>query len=442
MIKIKPFKGVIYNRDRVKDLTKVLTPPYDVISPQEQDRYYRSSPHNIIRIVLGKDCPGDSARNNKYIRARNFFNSWLKKKILVRDTKPSIYIYEQSFSIQHSAISTRRFSRVGFLALLRLEPFGKSIFPHEETFPKHKKDRAKLLRACRANFNPIFSLYSPESKTIETVIKAKLKEKPLASIHFKGALNRLWRIESEKEIKKIVQEMKKSKVFIADGHHRYETALEYAREMQSRNPAHGDDESYNFVMMMFVKLNDPGLEILPTHRLLKTSVKCQVKEVSRHGESPRATSVRDKIDEYFNVKTFGLLREMFKVLYRMKYSFGMYRGNGKYCVLSVKNMKEVERRFETDIPGCWRQLDMVILHHFFFKHILQIEPTPQDTIKYTTNPKEAVKLVDKDEYQIAFFLNSIKPRVVREIALSGEKMPHKATYFYPKPLSGLVINKM
>lgn len=418
MIKIEPFRGVMYNRDKIRDLTRVLTPPYDVISRQEQEEYYLRSPHNIIRIILGKDYPGDNAGNNKYIRARNFFNSWLKKKILIGDARPCVYVYKQS-------------KRIGILALLRLEEFGKSVFPHEETFPRHKQDRALLLRTCRANFNPIFSLYSPESRSIDRIIKEKLKEKPLVSFNFKGVPNQFWRIDNKDEIEKIVQEMQKSKVFIADGHHRYETALEYAREMQKRNPRHTGEEPYNFVMMMFVKLDDPGLEILPTHRLLKIS--------PRVSES-KSLKVRTK--KYFKIKTFNSLKGMFKTLYRIKYSFGVYQGNGKYCIFSVKNMKEVEQKFESDIPLCWRQLNMVILHHFFFKHILQIEPTPQDTIKYVTNPEEAIKLVDKDEYQIAFFLNSIKPEVVREIALSGEKMPHKATYFYPKPLSGLVINKM
>jgi len=419
MINIKPFRGVMYNRDKIKDLTRVLAPPYDVISQQEQKEYYRRSRWNIVRIILGKDYPRDNARSNKYIRARNFLSSWLKKRILIRDTKPSIYIYEQ-----HSY-------RIGFLALLRVEPFGKSIFPHEQTFPKHKNDRAMLLRTCKANFNPIFSLYSPESRIVDRIIKEKLKEKPLVSFRFKGVPNQFWRIDNKDEIEKIVQEMQKSKVFIADGHHRYETALEYAREMQTKSPCNAGEEPYNFVMMMFVKLNDPGLEILPTHRLLKISPGVL-----------GSRSLRVKIKKYFNVKIFGSLQEMFKTLYRMKYSFGMYQGNGKYYILSVKNMKEVERRFESDIPRCWRELNMVILHHFFFKHILQIEPTPQETIKYTTDPRETVRLVDRNEYQIAFFLNSIKPEKVREIALSGEKMPHKATYFYPKPLSGLVINKM
>ena len=433
MIKIKPFCGVMYNpdlyrygiphmqyrdKDKVKDLSKVLAPPYDVISPQEQKEYYRQSAYNIIRIILGKDYPGDNARQNKYIRAKNFFNSWLKKRILTRDAKPCIYIYKQS-------------KRVGILALLRLEEFGKSVFPHEETFPMHKQDRARLLRTCKANFNPIFSLYSPGSKIIDGFIKDKLKEKPLVSIHLRGVPNRFWRIENSEEIKKIVQEMQNSKVFIADGHHRYETALEYAREMRRKNLSHTGEEPYNFVMVMFVRIDDPGLEILPTHRLLKTS--CKVAKL---------LSCRVKIDKYFNVKTFGSLQKMFKTLYRMKYSFGMYQGSGKYYVFSVKNMKEVGRRFESDIPRCWRQLGMVILHHFFFKNILQIAPTPQDTIKYTTNPCEAVRLVNRNEFQIAFFLNSIKAEAVREIALTGEKMPHKATYFYPKPLSGLVINKM
>jgi len=429
MAQIKPFQAVMYNKEKIKDIKKVVTPPYDVISPKQQGEYYKNSAYNIIRIILGKDFKGDNEEDNKYERAKKYFDSLLKKKILVHDEKPAIYVYEQDFVLKEAA-GNRNLKRTGFLSLVKVEPFGKSIFPHEQTFPKHKQDRSKLLKACKANFSPIFGLYNSMQDKVSNILKCAKKAKPLFNVKLQNITNKIWRIECKKDIEIIVGELAKDKVFIADGHHRYETALEYSQEMKKKNPDHKGTEPYNYILMMFVDMADPGLEILATHRLLKIDPKIF-----------QSWSMNSEIKKYFKIYVFKNLAKMMDSLKKRKNAFGMYDGR-EYRVLEAKDMSEIGKNFDHNIPKCWRTLDMVLLHHFFFKRILGIEPTPQESIKYVVDPKEAARTIDEKEYQLAFFLNSVKPQIVKEIALSGEKMPHKATYFYPKPLSGLIINKM
>jgi len=429
MAQIKPFQAVMYNKEKCKDIAKVISPPYDIISPKQQGEYYQNSPYNIIRIILGKDLKNDNEEKNKYTRAAGFFSSFLKKKILIQDEKKSFYIYEQDFFLK-KASGRKNLKRTGFLALVKTEPFGKSIFPHEQTFPKHKQDRAKLLKACQANFSPIFGLYAPKDNKIQNIFARTKKLKPIFQIKFQDVVNKIWRIENKEDISQIIGEISKNKTFIADGHHRYETALEYAQEMKAKNPDHTGNETYNYIMMMFVGMNDPGLEILPTHRILKIG-----------HQVLKSESLEASIKEYFKIQEFKNLANMMKNLKKVKYGFGMYDGRN-YLILKVNKASKIAKNFDPGIPKCWKTLDMVLLHHFFFKRILGIEPTPSESIKYVVDPMEAADLVKKDEYQVAFFLNSVKPEIVKNIALSGEKMPHKATYFYPKPLSGLIINKM
>jgi uncharacterized protein (DUF1015 family) len=410
MPQVKPFRAVVYNRKKCGILENVLAPPYDVISPQQQEDYYSCSPYNIIRIILGKTTARDTARNNQYTRAGKFLKDWLDQRVLKKDKSPSIYLYEQTY---------QGVKRLGIVALLRMEVFGRSIFPHEDTLLDHRIDRLNLLQACRANFSPLFFLYSPPSRDINEVLRKSVKEEPLTSLEFDGIGNRIWRISDKTSIGIFQREMKNRQVFIADGHHRYEVAMKYARETKGAG----------YLMGMFVSMEERGLRVLPTHRLVRT------------GNRLNRAGFLEEARKYFKINKFKSLKELFSKFHPRFYGFGMYFGNDTFYLLSVKDMKLVERKFESDVPPSWRRLNMVILHHFFFHRILKLGEIPGENVKYITDENEAKKLVDSKTYNAAFFLNSVKPQVVRDIALSGEKMPHKATYFYPKPLSGLLINK-
>jgi uncharacterized protein (DUF1015 family) len=410
MPQVKPFRAVVYNQKKSGNLENVLAPPYDVISPQKQEDFYSRSPYNIIRIILGKTMAKDTAHNNQYVRAGKFLEGWLSQGVLKKERSPAIYIYEQT----HQGVK-----RLSIVALLRMEALGRSIFPHEETLLEHRVDRLNLLRVCRANFSPIFFLYSPSSRDINEVLRKSVKEEPTASIEFDGIGNRIWRISDKTSIGIFQREMKNRQVFIADGHHRYEVALKYAREAKGAG----------YVMGMFVSMEEKGLRVLPTHRLVKV------------GNGLNRPEFLEEAKRYFKITKFKSLKELFSKFPPRFYGFGIYFGNNTFYLLSVKDIKLVERRFQSDVPPSWRRLNMVILHHFFFHHILKLGEIPGENIKYITDENEAKKLVDSKIYNAAFFLNSIRPQVVRDIALSGEKMPHKATYFYPKPLSGLIINK-
>lgn len=410
MPQVKPFKAVIYNQKKSGKLEDLLAPPYDVISAKQQKGYYARSPYNIIRVILGKTTARDTPRNNQYVRAGKFLQQWLDQKVLKKDKLSSIYVYEQT----HQGVR-----RLGIVALLHLEPLGRSIFPHEDTLLDHRIDRMNLLRACRANFSPIFFLYSPASRDINGVLKKLLKKEPLVSIELDGIGDRFWRISDKTSIRIFQREMKNRQVFIADGHHRYEVAMKYAREA----------ERAGYVMGMFVSMEEKGLKVLPTHRLVKIT------------DGLNRAELLEEARKYFRITKFRSLKELFAKFHPRFYGFGMYSGKGTFYLFSVKDMKLVERKFESDVPPSWRRLNMVILHHFFFHHILKLGEIPGENVKFISDENEAKKLVDSKTYNAAFFLNSVRPRVVRDIALSGEKMPNKATYFYPKPLSGLLINK-
>ncbi len=410
MPQVKPFRATRYDQKKSGIPKDVLAPPYDVISTEQQKDYYSRSPYNIIRIILGEVTAKDTTRNNQYLRAGKFLQGWLDKGVLKKDKLPSIYIYEQTY---------QGIKRVGVVALLRMEILGRSIFPHEDTLLDHRIDRLNLLRVCRANFSPIFFLYSPGSRDINEILQKSVKGDPLTSIELNGIGNRIWRISDKSSIKIFQREMKNRQVFIADGHHRYEVALRYGREA----------ERAGYVMGMFVSMEEKGLKVLPTHRLVKT----------RDGINKR--KLLEEAGKYFKISKFRSLKGLFAKLHPRFYGFGMYLGKGTFYLLSVKDIKLVEREFESDIPPSWRRLNMVILHHFFFHHILRLGEIPGENVKYISDENETKRLVDCKAYNAAFFLNSVKPQVVRDIALSGEKMPSKATYFYPKPLSGLLINK-
>ena len=438
MVKIFPFRGILYNKSKLKKLDKVFTPPYDVISPEEQDYFYDVHDFNFIRLILGKEFNGDGQYNNKYIRAAAFFDGWTRHKILVQDERPAFYIYEQRFTYHKKS-----YARLGFIGLLRLEDMGRGkVYPHEETYPKAKLDRLQLMRSTNCNLESIFSLYSDEKNEITKVLKKFAKRKPIIAVVDKDKVShRLWKIDRKPSIDKIVKEMKDKTVFIADGHHRYEASLRFKNELKLQNTKFSEDESYNHVMMGFISLEDKGLLVLPIHRVL-----------SNLGPFDPGGFER-QLEQFFDIEFYQASKKsapatLKKLMHnlekagREKHAFGLYLGKQRFALLTFKDEKLMDEMVEEEKPRAWKMLDTNILHYTVFDRILGIAQETSSKVTYTKDDEEAVKMVDEKGFSMAFLLNPTRIDEIVSVASKLEKMPQKSTYFYPKLLSGLVINKI
>jgi uncharacterized protein (DUF1015 family) len=434
-----PFRGIRYNLEPIEDLSKVLTPPYDVISTEDRDRYYELHPHNIIRLILGKDLPDDTEGENRYTRAGRFLNNWLHEGILKRETHPSIYVYDQEFELEG-----RRLVRRGFISRVKLEEFGKGhIFPHEQTMPGPKKDRLKLMGTCKANLSPIFALYP--GNDVDDVLADAIgpasvpcstggATSPLLAFDEAGIKNCFWVINDPAVISKVQELMKDKPLFIADGHHRYESALAYRNEMKGID---AQESAVDYIMMLCVSMSNPGLKILPVHRVIKNI--------------PAGFSLErfmDTIKDTFVVENLGKdcnARLLIKKLHERadKHAIGMYEGKGRDFYLLLLHDETRLNKITWRQPE-WKDLDVCILHDLILGKYLGIktdENTKHNDIEYVKNEVEAVKLVDEGKYPLAFFHNPTPIEQVSKIASLRQTMPPKATYFYPKPLTGLVINQ-
>lgn len=430
---IKPFRGLRYNQGVIADMASVMTPPYDVISPQEQERYYQIHPNNIIRLDFGKDLPGDSEKVNKYTRAAEFFRAWRKEGILRQEDSPAIYIYDQEF-LSGNIWLTRR----GFIALVRLEPFDKgSIYPHEQTLPGPKADRLKLTQSCRANLSSIFALFPDETNEIDAALLAMTSTKPEVDfVDDTGVKNKLWVIKEKQTIDRLVGRMKEKPLFIADGHHRYETALVYKEQMQKEHGGSQADLPSDYVMMVCVSMNNKGLKILPAHRLVRN-----IKDF-------RLDRILPVLHESFRIELLGKGCAVKDCMARLNnapetHAFIMYAGQeDAYYKLSLNNEKIIDTIFANDHPE-WRHLDAGILHGVIINKVLGIaadDVTIKEYVKYVKEEAEAVSLVRSGQYQLAFFLKPTRIEQVKEIASARKVMPPKSTYFYPKLITGIVIN--
>ncbi|MEW5802228.1 MAG: DUF1015 domain-containing protein [bacterium] len=446
MAEIKPFQGIIYNQERIQNLSSVIAPPYDVISDEAREKLYQNSEYNIIRLIKGKTESQDCATSNQYTRAHLFLKSWLKEEILQKDHEPCIYIMEDEYTIPDS---TMKLVRKGFTALIKLEEFGSGkILPHEKTLSKPKEDRLKLIQACKTNLSPIFAFYSdPSYITNDLFNEAKSETKPFIDIvSQERVVHRVWRAVNRRIIQGIIEEMGPKPVLIADGHHRYETALNFCRQMCSSLPASAaaTREECSYVMMYFSNMDDPGLTILPYHRLLKISENFQ--------------SWKSVAQQCFRVERFsfdGIITTEGQARERMFFhlsekgrnavpAYGLYMGDKNYYLLSLEPGIDLDREIPGSLPFVCKQLDVTILDHLFVNRILgqnAIE-NKEAYLGFSHDPNEAVRAVNSDEYQMALFLNPTPIQMVSKIASIGLKMPQKSTFFYPKLPTGLVLRKI
>jgi uncharacterized protein (DUF1015 family) len=422
MPEIIPFKGLRYNPDIIKDFADVMAPPYDVISKSMQDELYRKSRYNIVRLILGKDKPGDGRAKNKYTRARRTLDDWIESGVLSREARPCLYIYFQDY--KHRAKLMRR---TGLLALTKIEEPGESkVLPHERTFSKSKSDRLRLMKRTKANLCSIFSLFFDGSLKVTGMLESEAAAStPLIDVKIDGVRHRLFRIADGEKIKTLQKILGNKKIFIADGHHRYEVSKIY-RDLMRKKYGNKKKMSCDYVMMFLSGLNSEGLTVLPTHRIIKN---IRMKE----------GDILERLSSYFDIKKIndpiGVCDRVGRI--GTGYAFGMYVNKHAY-LLRLNEAKAPEKIIRGDMRGL-KKLDVTILHKLILGKLLGGVREPD--IMYLRDCAECLEKVDKSQADLAFILRATKVEQVTDIALAGRRMPHKSTYFYPKLLSGLVINK-
>ena len=428
MIEVKPFHGLLYDTRVTGPLAEVTAPPYDVISPALQESLYQKNPHNIVRLILGKVFSTDSEIDNRYTRSANKFRQWLEDKVLLRDPQPGFYLYRQEYEFEGE-----KFCRTGFFARVKTEAFSEgNILPHEFTLSKAKTDRTHLLNACHANFSPIFGLYSDPKGNIDALLKDEDNIEPLSVINDGSVVHRIWRLNNPAICQKISDQIRDKKIYIADGHHRYETALAFSEANQ------GKVEDCAHVMMFLTNMDSDSMSIFPIHRVVKSP------------EPFDRESFLKKAREYFDISPWsGTLngtevKSKLKELGDSQITFCAYMGKDHTFILKVKGQKNIVPLLDHNEPEDMQVLDVAQLHALLFRHILKIdtrEKSEQQHVSYKVNSEEAMEMVDSSEYDIAFFMNPTLIEHVRRLAEKGVRLPQKATFFYPKLLSGLVINK-
>lgn len=425
MPSIRPFKGVVYNKKKIKNMSEVVAPPYDIIPPRMQDELYKKHKNNVVRLIFGKINKPDDKNNNRYTRAAKDFKSWLDGHILIQDSDPAVYIYSQIYKCDG-----RKIERMGFISLMELDLDNKKVLPHEKTLKAPKEDRLQLLRSVKANLSPIFMLYEDDLHRVNKILKNfSRKTSPFIDVSISGVRHIIWKLSDRKLIKAIEGIMAKKDIFIADGHHRYETSINYAREVASGDASQTLKENSKFFMGYFVELEERSLTILPTHRLIN--------DIGSLGRE----DIVHRLKKYFKVEKFSSAGRM---LARMKalrayHVFGVYLGKAEYYVIKLKSPETAWSLMGKGSKD-WKSLDVSILHLFILQYILGIRDE-DDNIEFVKDASEAFKAIGAGKNAAAFILNPTKVTQVKNVARHGEKMPRKATYFYPKPLSGLVINK-
>ncbi len=411
---IKPFEGILYNPLKVNG-DMVMAPPYDVITQAYKDALYNRSACNVVRIDFGVELPEDNNSVNKYTRAKDDLELWMSNGILVQDEIPYFYAYEIDYTVFGKPLTLR-----GLMALVKIEELGNGVYPHEATYSKPKADRLNLLRTCLANTSPIYALYNSRDKVTSGVLKSISDEPWITSKDSDGAVHRIYKIHDLGSYEEIIKEFKDKAIYIADGHHRYEVALEFQKEMQEA--AEGKDNNirlfpYDYVLMFLANIEDDGISVLPTHRLIKGI--------------PDSSYIINKLRNYFDINTAGFDKDIREILSsENRNAIGMYvNKDEKWYIL-----KYTGGRLK-DLHPALSNLDVVLLHELIFKRALDISD-----FAYEMNASEALRMVQAGDFDAAFFLNPTKLKDVEQAALANKRMPPKSTYFYPKLLTGMVIN--
>lgn len=421
-MEVSPFRGIRYNQRVVGDLAQVICPPYDVITPEQQRLYYKKSDYNAIRLEFPEPT------TDRYERAAMTFQQWLKRGVLEYDSVSTFYLHDHQFKY-----SGKKMVRRGVIARVKLGPWGSGIFPHEETSSKDKSDRLQLVRACRANFSPLFSLYEDCRQKITPILSHVAQEKPLMSLRTgrgnfpdSDEAHSVWAV-TDPEIKRKLSELLSSQpIFIADGHHRYETALTYGQERTQEQRLSGKG-AFNYVLMELVEFSDPGLVVLPLHRLVRGIAASSL------------VGLGDRLGDFFTLESVPLRTGSWHL--PVDSCLGVLGLQvGSLVVLRKRQDVSIEAMIPGNRSQAYREFGVSILNHIILDKVLS---RAEDLdVAYSVDLKEAHEQIREGKYQLAFLLHSPGPEMVKAVADARDRMPRKSTYFYPKLPTGLVINPL
>jgi uncharacterized protein (DUF1015 family) len=437
-MELKPFKAFRFDPDTVGDAGDCIAPPYDVIDSTRQADLYKKNKHNIVRIIKAKQFPEDDGNNNQYTRAADYLSDWLKTGALKQDKTESMYGYVQNFSI-----AGVDYQRNSLITLVKLEEFDKKIIrPHEQTLNKPKIDRLNLKRATGAKFGLVFMLYDDKQKIADKIIDKAVTQQPLIDfLDEQNVRHRLFAITDTDEIGSIVEMMSDKTCVIADGHHRYETGLLYAKENPNPKAA--------YQMIALANTQHEGLIVLATHRLVYNLDDFDTKKlIADLQQDFEITQYDFDSSETKKQALTKMLSHMKTELANNKNAFGIYAGDQAFHVAVLKDLK-VMNSLAPEKSTPWKSLDVSVLHKLILQEHLSIDETrlaSGDYVQYVKDTETAIDdsiaQVDDGQKQAAFFMNPVKLQQIEDVTALGEKMPQKSTYFYPKIYTGLTINKL
>lgn len=431
MANIRPFRGLRYNPDHFCELTDVITAPYDRIHEQEQAEYYAQSPYNIVRILRGRSTPGDNETNNVYTRAQCYKRTWMAEEVLIRDPEPAVYVLEQRFTTPDGEEHVRR----GVTVALELTTFDEGVvLPHEFTLSGPKVDRLNLTEATQTAWGHIFMLYPDAQAKVGELLQPFLNGHMPAIVYDQviepDVEQNFWVVNDPEVIAAVTATMRRQgPIIIADGHHRYETALSYRDAMRAQHPDAGPDAAFNYVPATFVSMDDPGLVVLPTHRLIHSYADMGSK------------ALLSALDAHFDRQTFttlGELRDALADADPAHPSFGFY--DGDHTLLTLKDLAIMDRLLPARDPN-FRRLDVTVLHELILERTMGLSKESvqrKENLSYLRDPAPGFAAVDEGEANFLFLLNPTRIEQVRACTKAGERMPQKSTDFYPKIVSGLV----
>ena len=438
MAEIHPFPGVRYNQELARDLADIICPPYDIITPQLQQELYHRSPYNFVRVECGRELPQDTAADNKYTRSAATLEQWLEQGVLVVDPAPAIYLHDHYFNYKG-----KEFRRRGIIVRVRLEEWDKMVVrPHEGTLVEFKSDRLSLLWALQANTSPILALFEDRGQQVSSLLSfSRRTSQPIISFSgANGERHKVRAITQPEAINQLASYLAHSPLYIADGHHRYESALTFQREKRAGFSPPSGDEAFDFVMMTLVDFSDPGLLILPPHRLV--------------GGIPRATlsQLMTRLESFFDIEELPLntpdvWRQVDHLLAAGETNevrlvlFGLDKD--RLFLLTLRDFTAASQMMPYFHSELYKKLDVSVLDHVILEELLGLGGGEGEVIlAFSYEAQEAVNRVLVQEYQLAFLLRPVKPEVIKAVADADDRMPRKSTYFYPKVPAGLVLHRL
>jgi uncharacterized protein (DUF1015 family) len=425
---ISPFRGLRYNSEVISSISRVVAPPYDVIDPDDEQAFRARDPHNVVHLTMGK-VPSEGRRERDYVRAAATLNRWQKESVVAMDEEPGIYVVEQSFRLEGQWLLRR-----GFISALLLEELGQEVHPHEHTLSSPKDDRFRLTQACETKLSQIMTIYSDPEGEIDALVHTMRSGEPLHSFtDDDGVAYRFWPVSDLEAIQELARRVGQEKMVIADGHHRYESSLSFARAHRDSSRSWGDAPE-DYIAALCISVANPGLISLPTHRRVQTDEPFEEKKVL------------DEIQRNFDVTDLGQVtansaQEEFDHARRHTNLIGCLLPDRRLLLLQPRQPEQLRRRFPAEADSWWN-LPVCLLHHVLFPDLINLSPdagADSEKVDFRHRAEEIYTGVVQGDFDIGFLLPPTDPAAVQRVAATGQRLPQKSTYFYPKVASGLVF---